>query len=75
MKKEGKKTTPNDVVSPENTERLYGKKNLEGEESRPGDAETVETELPEDFSGVDQDVGTNTYPSHSDIDPHEFEDI
>jgi hypothetical protein len=62
----------NEVVSPKNTEKLYGKKADQPEpESRGGE---INSTLPEDFSGVDQEVGHNLYPSHSGRDPHDLED-
>lgn len=65
------KTDANDLVSPENTEELYGKKLDKGTEEPPAAPETINTELPEDFSGVDQEVGVNMFPSESNISPHD----
>jgi hypothetical protein len=73
--KKEKKIDANSIVSPKNTRKLYGNKNLEGEESRPGDAETIETSLPQDFDGVDQEVGHTMYPSKSSRDPHDPVDL
>jgi len=72
---EKKKIDANEIVSPKNTSKIYKGKNLEGVESRPGDAEALETALPEDFSGVDQEVGHTMYPSKSSRDPHESTDL
>lgn len=62
----------NEIVSPKNTEKLYGNK---AEQSDPlAQGETVEESLPENFGGVDQEVGHNLYPSHSARDPHHLAD-
>ena len=60
---EEKKIDANKIVSPKTTKKLYGEKNLDGEEPRPGDMETVETSLPQNFEGVDQDVENTMFPS------------
>ncbi|MDB5266835.1 MAG: hypothetical protein JWN89_650 [Parcubacteria group bacterium] len=52
------RTTVDDLVSPANTEKLYGKEADEDEE-RPGQAETIETELPD----APDDVDENMFPS------------
>ena len=74
MEEKKEKTDANDLVSPRNVKRLYGKR-AAPKEPRPGSVETTETDLPEDFSGVDQEVGENVYPSHSDHHPNELEDV
>lgn len=56
------KTDANDLVSPKNTERLYGKK-LQVDETPAGDPEATPTSLPEDFEGVDQEIDQNMFPS------------
>ena len=62
---EEKRIDANKIVSPKNTEKLYDGRNLGGHEPRPGDMETIETSLPQEFEGVDQEVGHNVYPSQS----------
>lgn len=62
--KDERKIEANEVVSPKNTEKLYGKK-ADQPEPRPGDTEATETSLPQNFDGVDQEVGHNAYPSQS----------
>jgi hypothetical protein len=72
MDEDKEKINANEIVSPKNTEKLYGSK---AEQSDPlAQGETVEESLPENFSGVDQEVGHNLYPSHSARDPHELAD-
>jgi hypothetical protein len=62
--KEIYKTDANEVVSPKNTEKLYGSK-ADHSDPPAGSGETIEETLPEDFSGVDQEVGQNIFPSQS----------
>lgn len=64
MDEDKEKMNANEIVSPKNTEKLYGGK-AEQSNPRPGDAETTETSLPQEFEGVDQEVGHNAYPSQS----------
>lgn len=75
MEDKEKKIDANAIVSPKNTGKLYGGKNLEGSEARPGEAETVEISLPQDFEGVDQEVAHTMYPSKSAHDPHNLDDL
>ncbi|MES2214346.1 MAG: hypothetical protein V4465_03110 [Patescibacteria group bacterium] len=51
------KTTPDDLVSPANTEKLYGDR-ADEEEIRPGETETIETALPD----APDDVSENMFP-------------
>lgn len=68
-------TDANDVVSPRNTELLYGSKADQPDPlETAGKAETVETSLPEDFRGVDQEIGVNEFPSHSARNPQDLSD-
>ncbi len=47
----------NEIVSPENTEKLYGLKAIQ--EDPPASSESIETTLPEDIDAVDE----NMFPS------------
>jgi hypothetical protein len=58
----------NSPVSPKNTEKLYGSK--ADQKDPPADGgESIETSLPENFEGVDQEVGHTMFPSQSARDP------
>ncbi len=56
------KTDANDLVSPKNTEKLYGKKANQSDNEDETTPETIETSLPEDFSGPDQEINQNMFP-------------
>ena len=73
MDEDQEKINANEIVSPKNTEKLYGSK-AEQSVPRPGEAETLEQSLPQDFEGVDQEVGHTLYPSHSPREPHKLDD-
>jgi hypothetical protein len=60
-RKKKDKTDANDLVSPKNTERLYGRKLDQDEPQSSGD--TTPVTLPETFGDVDQEVGQNMFPS------------
>ncbi|MBX4199103.1 hypothetical protein KW800_02390 [Candidatus Parcubacteria bacterium] len=49
----------NAIVSPKNTEKLYGDKQLDQDLPRPGEAEDTPTSLPEDIDDVEE----NLFPS------------
>ena len=53
------KIDANSIVSPKNTEKLYGHEKLDADPPRPGDAEDTPISLPEDIDDVDE----NLFPS------------
>jgi hypothetical protein len=74
MNEKIEKADANEVVSPKNTEKLYGKKADQPEPKAAG-GETTNQALPEDFDSADQEVGHNMFPSHSARDPQDLGDM
>lgn len=62
--KEKFKMDPNEIVSPKNTEKLYGNKlNQDVQDPPAAGSEVNNSALPENFSGVDQEIDQNMFPS------------